>query len=243
MDTSLLNPYPSSTTLPPNVIHRIFDYAAFGDPRTAVQLSLVSRLVKEWVDVHLYANVELYLESRIASFHQTIVKPLCHTAEFFANTVRSLSVSFIPGSSRVPHILLACPNIKDFTMYLVHGNASQEKTSLILHNVSDLEYSLHTIRPTQVQIQLYHCFRDPLSRFQRTLFHNMTHLALLDDWEYWTRWSDDFCLLPNLTHLSLDLRVGTRGLGQGDGWRISDCVWRILKTCRGLREHATADDA
>ncbi|THV06997.1 hypothetical protein K435DRAFT_960214 [Dendrothele bispora CBS 962.96] len=233
MTTSLF--MPSYTALPLDTIRRIVDYASLADRRTALQLVLVSRQVKEWADVNLYSTVELYLEPQIASFHQTVEKPFSNTKDFFAATVRSLSVSFNQGNGRVPRILLACPNIEDFTMYIIHGNASTERTGVVLNAISDLEYSLHTLRPMRVQTQLYHCFRNPLQKFYNTLFQNMTHLALLDDWEYWTRWSDDFCFLPALTHLCLDLRVGAKGLGQGDGWRVSDCVWRILKTCRSLR--------
>ncbi|THU97203.1 hypothetical protein K435DRAFT_965594 [Dendrothele bispora CBS 962.96] len=231
--TSLVLPY--YTALPPAIIRRIVDYASLVDRQTALRLVLVSRQVKEWVDVNLYSTVELYFESQITSFHQTIEKSFSNTRAFFTDTVRSLSISFDQKNRRIPGILLACPKIDSFTMYVIHGNTNNEGTSTVLNPVSDLEYALHTLRPLRVQIQLYHCFRNPLQKFHKTLFLNMTHLALLDDWEYWTRWSDDFCLLPALTHLCLDLRVGPKGLGQGDGWRVSDCVRRILKTCRGLQ--------
>jgi len=179
--------------------------------------------------------VELYFASRINAFLWTIENSLFNSREFFALIVQSLSISFDQRSSYVPRIIMKCPSIKKFTMYITHYNESREKTETILRHISDLEYSLHTLRPIQVQIQLHHCFRDPFSRFYETFFQSVTHLALMDDWEYWTRWSDHFFLLPALTHLSLDLRVGSGGIGQGNGWRVCDCVWRILKTCRLLR--------
>ncbi|KAF5366593.1 hypothetical protein D9758_008954 [Tetrapyrgos nigripes] len=223
-----------TTRLPLDLIRRIVDYtASTGDAKTIHSLVLVSRQFKEWVDEKLYAKVELHFESQIASFANTIENPIMHTSDFFTQSIHSLSVSFDHGSGHVPRILLACRSVESFTMYIVR-TSFHKTTPLIDQNISHLEYSLHHLRPRRVQTQLYHCFRDPLSRFSHSLFEYTTHLAILDDWEYWTRWSDDFSRLPALTHLSLDLRVGANGLSQGDGWRISDCVWRILNTCKGL---------
>ncbi|KAF5378137.1 hypothetical protein D9615_007523 [Tricholomella constricta] len=218
--------------LPHDVLRIIFEQAALDDKRTAVKLVLVSRLVQYWIELILYAVVILHRETTCRAFLRTIETSRTKTRAFFATHVKSLCISYDIYNDRTVRIITACRGVTSLTFWVV---PTTWHTSIIHSSPhQEIAAALDPLRPKRLSVLLHGVFGSPYPRFHLSFFQKITHLSIVNKWEDWTTWWG-FELLPCLTHLSFDLRVGPRSIDKRTAYVIARTLYTVLSRCAQLR--------
>ncbi|KAJ7610395.1 hypothetical protein FB45DRAFT_1121425 [Roridomyces roridus] len=225
------------SVLIPDILRAIFETAAREDGRSALNLALVSRCVRNWVEIVLYSTVRLSRQRTTNNFLRTIEtshdKPGC----YFSIHVKSLSIVYDMPVDQIRRIGQICSGIQNLTTWFI----STERLPLA-QCLSEVG-----VRPKR--LAAWHgvlCSPDP--HLNLPFFTQLTHLTVVNIWEQWSTWphldSSGFTL-PNLTHLSLDLTFGARVLASWEVLAITDAVlafldFQSLRIC-GLRVDQPAE--
>lgn len=94
--------------------------------------------------------------------------------------------------------------------------------------------ALGSLRPKKLSLLLDGALCSPCPQFEMPFFQKITHLSIVNKWEDWSTWWG-FELLPCLTHLSFDLRIGPKALDDKTASTISQMIQDVLSRCVHLR--------
>ncbi|KAF8057430.1 hypothetical protein FPV67DRAFT_1430191 [Lyophyllum atratum] len=216
--------------LPHDILRLVFEQAALDDRKTALKLVLVSRLVQYWIERMLYSVVNLHRETTCRAFLRTIETSHTKSRAFFATHVKSLCISYDIYNDRIVRIITVCQGVTSLTFWVV---PTTWKTSCRLPHY-EIAAALDPLRPKKLSVLLHGVLGSPYPRFDLSFFQKITHLSVINKWEDWTTWWG-FDLLPCLTHLSFDLRVGPRSLDDRTAYTIAQALHGVLSRCTQLR--------
>ncbi|KAJ7641030.1 hypothetical protein FB45DRAFT_1053656 [Roridomyces roridus] len=195
------------SVLIPDILRAVFEIAAREDRRSALNLALVSRCVRSWVEIVLYSTVCLSRQRTTNNFLRTIEtshdKPRC----YFATHVKSLSIVYDMPVDQIRRIVQICSGIENLTTWFISTGRIPSRT---WHGVL--------------------CSPNP--NLDLPFFAHLTHLTVVNIWEQWSTWpnldSQSGFALPHLTHLSLDITFGVRVLASWEVLAITDAVLAFL---------------
>ncbi|KAL0952094.1 hypothetical protein HGRIS_008727 [Hohenbuehelia grisea] len=190
----------------------ILEFSARVDVRIALQLVLVSSLVRSWIDPVLYEAVTLIHQPTASQF---LVAIQLKQAGFFAN-VKALCIGYHLGAELASKVLAVCTRVEELACWV-----PTHKLSTRL----DISPCRLSIRIADSHFELP--FKpEPAPDFSTSLYSNVTHLEFMDDIQQWNGW-DHFDRIPKLTHLSLSWT--------DEGNDPSTLVTRILASCPKLQ--------
>ncbi|RDB22325.1 hypothetical protein Hypma_010492 [Hypsizygus marmoreus] len=216
--------------LPHDILRMVFEEAASQDRKTALKLAVVSRLAQHWIELILYSSVNLHRETTCRAFLRTIETSRMKPRSFFATHVKSLCISYDFYDSRTARIITACQGVTTLTFWVIPTSWP----STICRPPHEITEALGPLRPKKLSVLLHGLLCSPYPRFNTPFFERITHLSVINGWEDWSTWWG-FDLLPCLTHLSFELRVGPRCLEEKTAFVISRVVQNILARCTHLR--------
>ncbi|GLB43048.1 hypothetical protein LshimejAT787_1204970 [Lyophyllum shimeji] len=217
--------------LPHDILRLVFEQAALDDRRTALRLVLVSRLVQCWIDRILYSVVNLHRETTCRAFLRTIETSRTKSRAFFATHVKSLCISHDIYNDRTVRIINACRGVSDLTFWVVPVT-TWKRPYCPPHQ--EIAAALEPLRPKKLSVLLHGILGSPYPQFHLSFFQKITHLSVINKWEDWTTWWG-FELLPCLTHLSFDIRVGPRSLDNRTAYTVAQALHAVLSRCPHLR--------
>ncbi|KAJ7058486.1 hypothetical protein C8F01DRAFT_1255639 [Mycena amicta] len=220
---------PPPVRLVDDTIRIILEMGAQDDRRTALQLVLVSRTVRNWIDLVLYETIHLRRQRTTDNFLRTIETSRTKPRSFFATQVKSLSILFDMRPEDVVRVGAVCTGIQNITSWFLPAQPGPGMR-LPARRPAPLSCLMFSLRPRR--ISSWHgilCSPDP--HFSLPFFSAVTHLTIVNIWEDWASWPWPPCALPSLTHLSLDYTFGTRILSGLEITRIGDTVSELLRSC------------
>ncbi|KAJ7261898.1 hypothetical protein C8J57DRAFT_460102 [Mycena rebaudengoi] len=174
--------------LPPEIEREIFELTA-QFPGNAVQLVLVARRARIWIERLLYETITLSDQELCDKFIRTLDS---RPAQFFIDNVKSLCV---PGDLEplgAQRILKVCQGVINLALWL-----PQQPTPLFP--------LICTLRPLRLSINVNGVYGNGEPDFTHDFFSKVSHLELVDwpaDWATCPRLE---YLYPHLTHLAIDL--------------------------------------
>ncbi|KAG5643746.1 hypothetical protein DXG03_009680 [Asterophora parasitica] len=214
-------------SLPHDILRIIFEHAALDDRRTALRVNAAAR-----VELILYSIVNLHRETTCRAFLRTIETSRTKSRAFFATNVKSLCISYDVYNDRTARIITACRGVTSLTFWVIPTTWHTSSTTRLSHH--EIDAALDPLRPKKLSVLLHGVFGFPHPRFHLSFFQKITHLSVVNKWEDWTTWRG-FELLQCLTHLSLDLRVGSRFIDERTAYAIANTLHTILARCPKLR--------
>ena len=116
-------------------------------------------------------------------------------------------------SQEIGGILECCPNVHNLALWIIHGSCAH-----LIPILEGLPLRRFSFDPSYFFENYAHDFSVP---FDQPLFHNLTHLEIINATSAWSKWKQLACL-PKLTHLALAGVVNQQ---------LINCV---LKECRML---------
>ncbi|KAF7340534.1 hypothetical protein MSAN_02124900 [Mycena sanguinolenta] len=190
-----------SPHLPPELERTIFELAAISRPSSIPTLMLIAHRVKQWVEPLLYrvSFICRIIPGKMHDFPSLPLEVLLSAIDKKPPSFFKWSVTHIyleggsdtePDLSVLPTILAACPRVVD----------------LMFFGQSDTSYrvaldQLECLRRLTIEVEPL--FAPNTIDFTVPLFHNVTHLELLDDCdEISADIGTALALAPALTHLS-----------------------------------------
>ncbi|KIM45596.1 hypothetical protein M413DRAFT_24768 [Hebeloma cylindrosporum] len=213
---------PRTSELPSELEREIFEIAASSHPKWIPKLVLVARRVRIWLEPELY---------RIMRSGKGRVIPPLYTGEKegdndvldlnrlqqYGRHVKHILLQKRP-SQEIGHILNCCPNVHNLALWMIRGSCTH-----LIPILEGLPLRRLSFDPSYF-FQNY--AKDSSVPFDQALFHNITHLEVLNATVAWSKWKQ-LAHLPRLTHLAL---VGV--VNQA----LIDCV---LAECRNLELFVT----
>lgn len=178
----------------------------------------------------LYSVVNLYRETTSRAFLRTIETSRTKPRAFFATCVKSLCISYDIHNDRTARIISACKGVTSLTFWVVPN--TWNPSACLPHPA--IAAALDPLRPKKLSVLLHGVLGSPYPRFHLPFFEQITHLSVMNKWEDWTTWWG-FEMLPCLTHLSFDLRVGPRALDKNVARVVSYSIENILSRCSRLQ--------
>ncbi|KAJ6538137.1 hypothetical protein B0H19DRAFT_1181790 [Mycena capillaripes] len=192
----------------------IFEIIALARPIEIPRLMLVAWRVKSWVEPLLYRVIFIASDTTFCGMQSFPVIPV-HTIlaaieskpqSFFNCAVRDIFFEYDPGwlaVSAVNTILAACPHVTNLCA-AQNGLPTDSKVFFGLQCLQRLIIDAEMLdRRTGISLS-------------NSLYGNITHLELLDDWdeepgnpEFGSRLADDIALIPRLTHFAFNVLVGS----------------------------------
>ncbi|KAG6908573.1 hypothetical protein DXG01_004131 [Tephrocybe rancida] len=222
---------PLIPALPHDIIRLVFEQAALNDRKDALKLVLVSRQVQHWIELILYSIVNLHRETTCRSFLRTIETSRTKSRAFFATHVKSLCISYDIYNDRTVRIISACQGVTSLTFWVI---PTPWQTSIVRIPHEEIAAALDPLRPERLSVLLHGVLGSPYPRFHLSFFQKITHLSVINKWEDWTTWWG-LEVLPCLTHLSFDLRVGPRSLDDKAAYTIAQALHTVTSRCVHLR--------
>lgn len=126
--TGLIN-LPGIPHLPYDVLRLVFEEATREDTRKAVKYTLISKVVRTWVEICLYDNVQLYRENPLRNFLRTL-ESSTKSRRFFATRVKSLSIVYDSHDvDRATKILSICTGVQNLTMWAISAQATEQNAT------------------------------------------------------------------------------------------------------------------
>lgn len=116
-------------------------------------------------------------------------------------------------SQEIGGILECCPNVHNLALWIIHGSCAH-----LIPILEGLPLRRFSFDPSYFFENYAHDFSVP---FDQPLFHNLTHLEIINATSAWSKWKQ-LAYLPKLTHLALAGVVNQQ---------LINCV---LKECRTL---------
>ncbi|KAF8965568.1 hypothetical protein BDZ97DRAFT_1918129 [Flammula alnicola] len=188
--------------LPFELEREIFEIAASSFPQCIPTLVVVARRVRVWFEPELYRIVR--------SGEGRVIPPLyAGTGERHTrNTERDIDIDrlrqFGPWvkhillqnrtSGEIKQVLEFCPNVHNLALWIIHGSCTH-----LVPILEKLPLRRFSFDPTY----FFENYAPDLSiPFDQPLFHNLTHLEIINATSSWSKWRQ-LALLPKLTHLAL----------------------------------------
>ncbi|KAF8648443.1 hypothetical protein AX16_006287 [Volvariella volvacea WC 439] len=203
--------------LPPELEREVFELAARQNRKMVTKLNLVCHRAHIWINPILYEMVTLmYPESADKFIHAAESKP----EGWMNGRVKTLCMSNFIRREQAARILSICGAVDNLACWIRQAvtvpNIHDQRPRRLSINASGVPAPHDTAPP-------------PSPNFQDPLFEQVTHLALSDNWEVWSKWAEGLSHIPNLSHL--ELRVNR----EADLVYIREELALILTSCAKLR--------
>lgn len=205
-------------TLPYDVLRLVFEEATRSDRRKATKYTLVSKLIRHWVENYLYSDVQLYSEKSVRKFLRTL-ESSTKSKFFFSTHIKSLTIAYdVRDFEWTARILSFCSGVDTLTVWAIPSHRIQDRHPIPV--ISNPPYPTRHpydlpqfILPRHHLYDHYNSLYDAFANYLRP-----KHLAVLIDKPLYIQrmpfpahpglapvMSPDFSLglFSNLTHLSI----------------------------------------
>ncbi|TFK74632.1 hypothetical protein BDN72DRAFT_955630 [Pluteus cervinus] len=209
--------------LPEDIERLVLEYTALLFPEMTLQLIMISRSVKRWIEPLLYRNVILKEINMARQFIHTLNR---RPREFFLTYVRGLCLPYSVTNEEATQILKACANVSALSFWVFADQVMDPTLDAICQlPLTVLGMRLEAFNGTLLE--------EP--EISKMPYRNITHLDIYDDKSVWLSWTwEGWDAFTALTHLTF-----WDAFHSWEHWsnetQAYDSPLRFLQLCKSLR--------